>query len=234
MVKSNILESIVESSSSTPQNDITLNNSNTLNQTSAKKKKIIRRSYSHNDLENIILAQDDEDDAENQVYYDNNIIQQQQQPIHHQNQILNISNGVIRLNETFELTEPKSAHKIVVSPRPYDKNIPVYDLNASCDSLNAPCLSSSVNQSIDNIKINEISQLSNESEHISWNETSQLLANLSNLIKNSHVHTCLLNASNSTKIVASDCSSYMQLSNQINQLIQFGLKCKDNLVLKKV
>lgn len=222
IVKSNILESIVESSSSTPQNDITINsNTNTISQTSAKKKKSLRRSYSHNDLENIILTQDDDDDVE-QIYYDINNIRLQQHTVQ------------TKLNETFELAVPKSAHKVIVSPRQYEKTIPVYDLNVSSDSLNAPCLSSSINQSTDSFKINEISHLSNESDHINVNETSQLMTNLINMVKSSNVYSNLMSTSNSTKIVASDCSSYMQLSNQINQIVQFGIKCRESLVLKKV
>lgn len=181
---------------------------------SEKKRKSLRRSYSHNDLQNIILAQDDD----YEVYYDN--------------QQVNVSVGQVKLNETFELACPQSARKIHITPK-HAHDVPVYDLNdsQSNDSLMNGLMSSSLSQSIDSLKINEISSLSNESDCITAAESVNFFMNLMNIIKVSKQSNVL---DGSCKIVAEDCGSYMQLSSQINQLIKFGNKCKDSLVLKKV
>lgn len=247
MEKKHNLESIVESSSSTPQNDLTLMSPQSVNMAntscgyvnyiasggqSQKKRKSLRRSYSHNDLKNIILAQEDDDEDDNnyynEVFYDNNNIQN--------------SSGIVRLNETFELNAPQSTHKINISSSQFTSShiqnglIPLYDLNASNDSLmnNGGPMSSSLSQSLDSLKINEVSCLSDESKLANTTDkiANALQAACATLLDLSEI-SALMNGT-ATKLVANDCNAYMQLSNKLNELNKIHAKLKESLVLKKV
>lgn len=221
------LESIVESSSSTPQNDITLmspNLSSSVYKSSIvreKNRKSLRRSYSHNDLKNIILAQEDEENYDNQVFYDNNVN-------------LNLQDFSVRLNETLELSVPQSSRKINISASQFtsqvkNEAVPIYDLNTSNDSLMNGPMSSSLSQSLDSLKINEVSYLS---EDYKFTNPDKIASALQALIDHSEV-SALMNGS-ITKIVANDCNSYMHLSNKLNELNKVSAKLKECLVLKKV
>jgi hypothetical protein len=188
---------------------------------SEKNRKSLRRSYSHNDLKNIILAQEDEENYDNQVFYDNNVN-------------LNLQDFSVRLNETFELSVPQSSRKTNISASQFtsqvkNEAVPIYDLNTSNDSLMNGPMSSSLSQSLDSLKINEVSYLS---EDYKFTNPDKIASALQALIDHSEV-SALMNGS-ITKIVANDCNSYMHLSNKLNELNKVSAKLKECLVLKKV
>ena len=156
------------------------------------------------------------------MFYDNNNVN------------TNLQDLSVPLNETFELSVPQSSCKINITASQFTNHVqngtvPVYDLNASTDSLMNEPLSNSLSQSLDSLKINEVSYLSDDTK---FTDADKIASAVQALINHSEISS-LMNGS-ITRIVASDCNAYIYLSSKLNELNKMSAKLKECLVLKKI